>query len=63
MRLLTDIDARVHKVDDTILNELQQYPQPPPLTSDTLLSMVLLIVFCPHTSMKLTKLWFSSLLV
>ena len=33
MKLLTDIDAGVHKVDDTILNELQQkHPQPAPLT-------------------------------
>ena len=39
MKLLTDIDAGVHKVDDTILNELQQkHPQPAPLTSDTLLN-------------------------
>ena len=39
MKLLTDIDAGVHKVDDTILNELQQkHPQPAPLTSDALLS-------------------------
>ena len=33
MKLLTDIEAGVHKVDDTILNELQEkHPQPPPLT-------------------------------
>ena len=33
MKLLTDIDAGVHKVDDTILNELQQkHPQSVPLT-------------------------------
>ena len=39
MKLLKDIDAGVHKVDDTILNELQQkHPQPAPLTSDTLLN-------------------------
>ena len=39
MKLLTDIDAGVHKVDDTILNELQQkHPQPAPLTSDALLN-------------------------
>ena len=39
MKLLTDIDTGVHKVDDTILNELQQkHPQPAPLTSDTLLN-------------------------
>ena len=38
MKLLTDINAGVHKVDDTILNELQQkHPQPAPLTSDTLI--------------------------
>ena len=37
MKLLADIDAGVHKVDDTILNKLQQkHPQPVPLTSDTL---------------------------
>ena len=37
MELLTDIDAGVHKVDDTILNKLQQtHPQPAPLTSNTL---------------------------
>ena len=39
MKLLTDIDAGVHKVDDTILNKLQQKdPEPAPLTSDTLLT-------------------------
>ena len=39
MKLLTDIDAGVHKIDDTILNELQQkHQQPIPLTSDTLLN-------------------------
>ena len=39
MKLLTDIDVGVHKVDDTILNELQQkHPQPAPLTSDVLLN-------------------------
>ena len=39
MKLLTDIDAGVYKVDDTILNELQQkHPQSVPLTSDTLLN-------------------------
>ena len=39
MKLLTAIYAGVHKVDDTILNELQQkHPQPAPITSDTLLS-------------------------
>ena len=39
MKLLTDIDAGVHKVDDTILNKLQQkHPQPAPLTSDALLN-------------------------
>ena len=39
MKLLTDIDAGVHKLDDTILSELQQkHPQPEPLTSDTLLN-------------------------
>ena len=39
MKLLTDIDAGVHKVDDTIINKLQQkHPQPAPLTSDTLLN-------------------------
>ena len=39
MKLLTDIDAGVHKVDDTILNALQQkHPQPAPLTSDSLLN-------------------------
>ena len=39
MKLLTDIDAGVHKVDDTILNKLRQkHPQPAPLTSDTLLN-------------------------
>ena len=39
IKLLTDIDAGVHKVDDTILNELQQkHPQPAPLTSDSLLN-------------------------
>ena len=36
---MTDIDAGVHKVDDTILNELQQkHLQPAPLTSDSLLN-------------------------
>ena len=36
---MTDIDAGEHKVDDTILNELQQkHPQPAPLTSETLLN-------------------------
>ena len=36
---MTGIDAGVHKVDDTILNELQQkHPQLAPLTSDTLLN-------------------------
>ena len=40
MKLLTDIDAGVHKVDDTIPNKLQQkHPQPAPLTSDTLLNV------------------------
>ena len=39
MKLLTNIDAGVHNVDDTILNELQQkHSQPAPLTSDTLLN-------------------------
>ena len=39
MKLLTDIDAGVHKVDDTILNALQQkHPQPAPLTPDSLLN-------------------------
>ena len=39
IKLLTDIDAGVHKVEDTILNELQQkHQQPIPLTSDTLLN-------------------------
>ena len=39
MKLLTDIDARVHKLEDTTLNELQQkHPQPAPLTSDALLN-------------------------
>ena len=39
MKLLIDIDAGVHKVDDTILNELQQkHPQLAPLTSDSLLN-------------------------
>ena len=39
MKLSTDIDARVHKVDDTILNEMQQkHPQPAPLTSGALLN-------------------------
>ena len=39
MKLLTDIDAAVHKVDDTILNELEQkYPQLAPLKSDALLN-------------------------
>ena len=39
MKLLTDIDAGVHKEDDTILNDLQQkHPQPAPLTSDALLN-------------------------
>ena len=39
MKLLTDVEAGVHKVDETILNELQQkHPQPAPLTSDTLLN-------------------------
>ena len=39
MKLLTDIDAGVHKVDDNILNKLQQkHPQPTPLTSDELLN-------------------------
>ena len=39
MKLLTDIEAGVHKVDDTILSELQlKHPQPGPLTSDTLLN-------------------------
>ena len=37
--LSRDIDAGVRKVDDTILNELQQkQPQSAPLTSDTLLN-------------------------
>ena len=39
MKLLTDIDAGVHKVDDTILNKLQQkHSQPAPLTLDALLN-------------------------
>ena len=39
MRLLTGIDVGVYKVDDTILNELQQkHPQPTPLTSDIMLN-------------------------
>ena len=39
MKLLTDTDTGEHKVDDTILNELQQkHPQPAPLTSETLLN-------------------------
>ena len=39
MKLLTDIDAGVHKVDDTTLNKLQQkHPQPAPLASDALLN-------------------------
>ena len=32
-----------------------------PIQNQIHCSMVLLIVFCPHTSMKLMKLWFSSL--
>ena len=39
MKLLTDIDAGVYKLDDIILNELQQkHPQSAPLTSDALLN-------------------------
>ena len=39
MKLLTYTDAGLHKVDDTILNKLQQkHPQPVPLTSDRLLN-------------------------
>ena len=39
MKLLTNIDAGVHKVDDIILNKLQQKdPQSAPFTLDTLLN-------------------------
>ena len=39
MKLLTDIDAGVYKLDDIILNELQQkHPHSAPLTSDALLN-------------------------
>ena len=39
MKLLTYIDAGLHKVDGTILNKLQQkHPQPVPLTSDRLIN-------------------------
>ena len=39
MKLLTYIDAGLHKVDGTILNKLQQKrPQPVPLTSDRLIN-------------------------
>ena len=61
MKLLTDIDAGVHKIDDTILNELQQkHPQPAPLTLDTQFNGPVNRVL-PSSALKLTKLWFLSL--
>ena len=61
MKLLTDIDAGVHKIDDTILNELQQkHPQPAPLILDTQFSGPVNRVL-PSSALKLTKLWFLSL--
>ena len=61
MKLLTDIDAGVHKVDDTILTNCNKSTHSQHHWHQIHCSMVLLIVFCPHTSMKLMKLWFSSL--
>ena len=61
MKLLTDIDAGVHKIDDTILNELKQkHPQPAPLTLDAQFIGPVNRVL-PSSALKLTKLWFLSL--